>query len=61
MAWFFNFIQIDVEWLDEVAEGLKNIISASNDFRNYFDGLPVEVIYKAKATSGWDVIIQTMR
>ena len=61
MAWFFNFIQIEVTWLDEVAEGLKNIIASTNGFRNFFDGLPVDYLWKAKAVGAWDIIIQTMR
>ena len=61
MAWFFNFIQLEVTWLDEVAEGLKNIVSATKNLRNFFDGLRVELLWKAKSVSAWDVIVQTMR
>ena len=61
MAWYFNFIELEVTWLDEVAEGLKNIINASNRFRNFFDGLPVELLWKGKTVSAWHSIVETMR
>ena len=61
MAWFFNFIELEVTWLDEVAEGLKNVVSASNNFRNFFDGIRVELLWKAKSVSAWDTMCQTMR
>ena len=61
MAWFFNFIQLEVTWFDEVAEGLKNVIEASNSFRIFFDGLGIDLLWKAKSVSTWDVITQTMR
>ena len=61
MAWFFNFIQLEVTWFDEVAEGLKNVVDATNSFRIFFDGLRVDLLYKAKAVSAWDAITQTMR
>lgn len=43
MVGLFRFIEIEVTWLDEVAEGLKNVVQASHLFRNFADGLKVEI------------------
>ena len=59
--WYLNFIQIETTWLDETAEGLKNVIASANRCRNFFDGLSIELLWKAKSTSGWNNIIETMR
>lgn len=48
MVCFFNFIELEVTWLDEIAEGLKNVIASSNDFRNFVDGLRVELRWKVQ-------------
>ena len=61
MTQYFNFIELEVTWLDEVAEGLKNTISAANRFRNFVDGLPVELLWKTKLASAHNTIVQTMR
>lgn len=61
MILFFNFITLDVTWLDEVAEGLKNVISASDRFRIYIDGLDFDVEYKAKQQPSWEIITKCMR
>jgi len=61
MLWFFDFIQLETNWLDEVAEGLKNVVSSADRCRNFFDGLSIELFWKAKTPKGWDIIIQTMR
>ena len=61
MMHFFNFIKLEVTWLDEVAEGLKLIISSADRLRNFFDGVCVDLLWKAKLNSAWEVIVQTMR
>ena len=47
--------------MDEVAEGLKLVISSANEFRNFIDGLGTELLYKVKTVSAWSVIVETMR
>ena len=61
MVWFFDFIQLEVTWLDEVAEGLKHVITASHEYRNWVDSLPLELHSKLKALSSFKTIIETMR
>jgi len=53
MLWFFNFIKIETNWLDEVAEGIKNVTSSTNRFKNFFDGVSLDLLWKAKKPSGW--------
>ena len=61
MVCFFNFIELEVTWLDEIAEGLKNVIASSNDFRNFVDGLRVELRWKVQTEPGWLAIVEPMR
>ena len=53
MLWFFNFIKVETTWLDEVAEGIKNVTSSTNRFKNFCDGLSLDLLWKAEKPSGW--------
>ena len=61
MAWFFNFVSLETTWLDEVAEGLRNVIGISHTFRNWVDGLPVELLWKTKSMQTHTIIVEAMR
>ena len=61
MTVFFNFIQIEVTWLDELAEGLRNVIATSHNFRNWIDNLPAALKWKASKISPFSCIIELMR
>lgn len=37
MSVFFNFIEVEVTWLDELAEGLRNVVTSSHKYRNMVD------------------------
>ena len=61
MTVFFNFIQVEVTWLDELAEGLRNVIASSHSFRNWIDSLPACLKWKASKVSPFSSIIELMR
>ena len=47
MSIYFNFITVEVTWLDEIAEGLRNLISSAHSYRNMVDSLPDALSWKA--------------
>ena len=58
---FLNFIEVEVPWLDELAEGLRNVVASSHLYRNWIDSLPAQLQWKAQNFAAHKVIIETMR
>ena len=48
LLWYFSVIDLEVTQLDTIATGLKTMITASNDFCNFIESLPVDLLWKAK-------------
>ena len=61
MIFFFNFIEIEITWFDEVAEGLKVAVEASHLVRNFVSGLPSNLTFKVQNSASWGRITLPMR
>ena len=56
MLWYFNFIEVEISQLDDIAEGFKKVIIATNTYLNHIKSLEPELLWKAKAAHSTDLI-----